>query len=322
MELSHRSSPPATERVAPRAGAWVGTKCLCSLHVQRIVAPRAGAWVGTGARRMANPAPTGRTPCGCVGWNGRLFVEWNTPRPVAPRAGAWVGTRWSLRLLGYSKSHPVRVRGLEPRMLAFAGRRAARRTPCGCVGWNSFIPDPQTMYVRRTPCGCVGWNSFIPDPQTMYVRRTPCGCVGWNVTPRCWRITPGRSHPVRVRGLERECLQLPGVTRVSHPVRVRGLEQISDAHPPREEGRTPCGCVGWNRRSRPPSIGLGRRTPCGCVGWNVPSRTTRTRAARRTPCGCVGWNGARIIRDMLPTGRTPCGCVGWNSILAVVNFYF
>ena len=55
--------------VAPRAGAWIETRRLCSAWGQAIVAPRAGAWIETGIRA-----------------DGRLLA-W-----VAPRAGAWIET--------------------------------------------------------------------------------------------------------------------------------------------------------------------------------------------------------------------------------------
>ena len=73
------------------------------------VAPRAGAWIET----------------------EKNHIEENDIL-VAPRAGAWIETNGTVDGTAYSKSHPVRVRGLK---LAdkLDLRLNGSRTPCGCV---------------------------------------------------------------------------------------------------------------------------------------------------------------------------------------------
>ena len=77
--------------VAPRAGAWIETSTLGLGLDSEAVAPRAGAWIETKVKHKK--------------LNDRL---------VAPRAGAWIETRMTItQPTNWSRSHPVRVRGLK-----------------------------------------------------------------------------------------------------------------------------------------------------------------------------------------------------------------
>ena len=101
-----------TNRVAPRAGAWIETSRLLILTLTLIVAPRAGAWIETlklGRRlhKLWSPLAQGR------GLKLRFESVNNRIPLVAPRAGAWIETNSRPCILVYSWSPLAQGRGLK-----------------------------------------------------------------------------------------------------------------------------------------------------------------------------------------------------------------
>ena len=166
-------------------------------------------------------------------------------------------------------SHPVWVRGLKQAVAQGKYGDVVRRTPCGCVDWNTWGAPRETSSRSRTPCGCVDWNVFFDSRLKLYFvaprvgawiethlpfqepirlgSRTPCGCVDWNNQWNFVKSSSILSHPVWVRGLK------PDVFVVKVPV----------------ASRTPCGCVDWNLSFVEYLMDTSCRTPCGCVDWNI-----------------------------------------------------
>jgi len=125
-------------------------------------------------------------------------------------------------------SHPVRVRGLEHLAVEAQGNASGVAPRAGAWVGTGKLRDFAHRLARRTPCGCVGWNLCF-EPLLGYVdSRTPCGCVGWNFLTAHHLQPRKESHPVRVRGLEPSAYALCTSRESSHPVRVRGLERAQD----------------------------------------------------------------------------------------------
>ena len=105
-----------TARVAPRAGAWIGTLSIREAsHREAQVAPRAGAWIGTAGMRRGWWRCTGRSPRGSVDWNSKWASEIPEDVRRSPRGSVdWNKNRNQLRDL-----------------------ILRRRSPRGSVDWNN-----------------------------------------------------------------------------------------------------------------------------------------------------------------------------------------
>jgi len=217
--------------------------------LQRLVAPRAGAWVGTrvcGSRstrsQTSHPVRVRGLELRCTSWTAPIVqshpvrVRGLEPPVVTPV------TRGAM-------SHPVRVRGLERAERHTVAKPAASH-PVRVRGLELECSDVFKSKLESHPVRVRGLEQPYERPEhPSSSSRTPCGCVGWNpdeaqsrqacrqVAPRAgaWvgtTLTPPQltllsSHPVRVRGLERQSLNPALFLCLSHPVRVRGLEHVS-----------------------------------------------------------------------------------------------
>ena len=189
------------------------------------------------------------------------------------------------------------------------------RTLCGCVDWNILTFIKIWSILSRTLCGCVDWNlvqvlcllvrcvapyvgAWIETYQahlskTGFDGRTLCGCVDWNwgygKEDHVHRLSHPmwvrglklnllnlikhilQSHPMWVRGLKREsCVEWIGAETLSHPMWVRGLKLSLEihsflillSHPMWVRGLKPLQFIELSHR-------LQSRTLCGCVDWNI-----------------------------------------------------
>jgi len=96
-----------------------------------------------------------------------------------------------------------------------------------------------------------------------------------------------KSHPLRVRGLKQEVLDVTWNTIASHPLRVRGLKPLLGLN------------VSIAMEVAPPA-GAWIETLCGYLGGGeMPSHPLRVRGLKHAQASQARWL----------CGRTPCGCV-------------
>ena len=114
-------------------GAWIETASALKILVSGVVAPRVGAWIETQKEGEAEFRPK-----------------------VAPRVGAWIETSVSPFYLDFtSESHPVWVRGLKRKFLAYLLTLSVVAPRVGAWIETQFGNFYSATKYRRTPCGCV-----------------------------------------------------------------------------------------------------------------------------------------------------------------------
>ena len=146
--------------VAPRAGAWIETRCC--------LRSSPGSWSlpvrergskplrSTSARRLRS-----RSPCGSVDRNAAtavMFSDVTASLPVRER-----GSKPSNCRAPYERSWslPVRERGSKRARSGCSAALRASRSPCGSVDRNDYINRLKALAFGRSPCGSVDRNKII-----------------------------------------------------------------------------------------------------------------------------------------------------------------
>ena len=135
-------------------------------------------------------------------------------------------------------------------------------------GLKPFVASITCSFVQSHPMWVRGLKRLRYVHTAPPFSRTPCGCVDWNASASSkWRHPPVAPHVGA--WIETYLVSLLFLFKKSHPMWVRGLKQVDGAERQRRSpGRTPCGCVDWNRYFQLPVLSSFCRTPCGCVDWN------------------------------------------------------
>ena len=149
---------------------------MCRLNV----APPAGAWI--------------ETP----------FGNYSRKRKeVAPPAGAWIETGTCVRTYYSMASHPLRVRGLKLTTTRIMGETRVA-PPAGAWIETGSCSKSKAANIVAPPAGAWIETVCLRPRFWGYTVAPPAGA--WIETQICNRSRgQARSHPLRVRGLKRQC---------------------------------------------------------------------------------------------------------------------
>ncbi len=144
--------------VAPRAGAWIETRCAASPRPQACRPSRRG--VDRNSATSGTAVDSGRRPSRRGVDRNRLAGRRRRPVHVAPRAGAWIETASAAYATTWRVESPLaQGRGSKPRNLGFSARWAEIRGSGyrpAFKTWGSapaIASNPRSDASRRPPRG-------------------------------------------------------------------------------------------------------------------------------------------------------------------------